>query len=127
MTTRDVVADGFGAKARESFASAQADLAAGRYNSCVNRCYFACFQAAVAALIQAGSLSARAEPSHKLVQTSFSDLVSRRKLFPASLNGTLQRVRDLRTLGDYRPASASRRNAEEGVRLARQFVLEVAT
>ncbi|MEO8457072.1 MAG: HEPN domain-containing protein [Chloroflexota bacterium] len=39
-------------KARESLASAQADVRARRSNSAANRAYYAAFQAAVAALIQ---------------------------------------------------------------------------
>src|SRR4051812_47188264 len=104
-----------------SLASATADWAAGRYNSCVNRCYFSCFQAATAALIRDGSLSPRSEASHRLVQSSFSELV-RRKVVSSSLNSTLQRLRELRTVGDYRPAPVSRRSANEALRLAMDFV-----
>jgi hypothetical protein len=44
----------FLAKAEESLAGAESELAAGRYYNCVNRCYYACFQAAVVALMHAG-------------------------------------------------------------------------
>ena len=45
---------GYAAKARESLASAEADFAVGRYNSCARGAYYALFQAAIAALLLAG-------------------------------------------------------------------------
>ena len=38
------------AKAEESFLGAQSKVVQGRYNNAANRCYDACFQAAIAAL-----------------------------------------------------------------------------
>ena len=40
------------AKAEESLRTAESEFANGRYNSCANRCYYACFQAAIAALLR---------------------------------------------------------------------------
>jgi uncharacterized protein (UPF0332 family) len=40
------------AKASESLLTAESELVNGRYNSCANRCYYACFQAAIAALLR---------------------------------------------------------------------------
>ena len=61
-------------KAVESLASAQVDYAAARYNSCANRVYYACFQAAVAALLAVGTRPAnpRGEWSHEFVQSQFN-------------------------------------------------------
>ena len=42
------------AKATESLQTAESEFANGRYNSCANRCYYACFQAAIAALLREG-------------------------------------------------------------------------
>jgi uncharacterized protein (UPF0332 family) len=47
------------AKATESLLTAESEFANGRYNSCANRCYYACFQAAIAALIREGSGATR--------------------------------------------------------------------
>lgn len=41
-------------KARESLETAESEYVNRRYNSCANRCYYACFQAAIAALLRAG-------------------------------------------------------------------------
>ena len=75
-------------KAVESLASAQGDYAATRYNSCANRVYYACFQAAVAARLAVGIRPAnpRGEWSHEFVQSQFNGLlITRRKLYPAAL------------------------------------------
>jgi uncharacterized protein (UPF0332 family) len=42
------------AKARESFAGAESELIDGRFNNCARSVYYACFQAAIAALLEAG-------------------------------------------------------------------------
>ncbi len=47
-------ADTYFAKAQESLAGAESEFANARYNNCANRCYYACFQGAVSALIRAG-------------------------------------------------------------------------
>lgn len=47
-------ADLFLAKALESLTGAESKLANGRYNNSANRAYYACYQAAVAALCRAG-------------------------------------------------------------------------
>ena len=44
----------FLAKARESLASAESEFLNSRFNNCTNRCYYACLQAARAALEKAG-------------------------------------------------------------------------
>jgi uncharacterized protein (UPF0332 family) len=42
------------AKAEESLLGVESEFAHGRYNNVANRCYYACFQAAIAALQYAG-------------------------------------------------------------------------
>src|SRR4051794_3651501 len=44
----------FLAKARESLAGAESEFVNSRFNNCTNRCYYACLQAAPAALEKAG-------------------------------------------------------------------------
>ncbi len=72
-------------KAQESLAGAEAEFASARYNNCANRCYYACFQAAIAALERAGIRPRTAQPQwgHAFVQSEFvSQLINRRKLYP---------------------------------------------
>ncbi|MHB8574646.1 MAG: HEPN domain-containing protein [Dehalococcoidia bacterium] len=44
----------FWEKAMENLESARSEFGFGRYNACANRCYFACFQAAIVALARGG-------------------------------------------------------------------------
>src|SRR5882724_10006373 len=55
------------AKATESLLTAESEFANGRYNSGANRCYYACFQAAIAALLREG-IRPRGQWSHAFVQ-----------------------------------------------------------
>ena len=87
MTTADARREAFATKAEESLASATSEFANGRYNSCMNRCYYSCFQAAVAALIQAGITPRDPASSwgHAFVQAQLSGvLINRRHLYPPS-------------------------------------------
>ena len=51
-TMRDATIDLYTDKAQESLAGAESEFANGRYNNCANRCYYACFQTAIAALLR---------------------------------------------------------------------------
>jgi uncharacterized protein (UPF0332 family) len=112
-------------KAVESLTSAQIDYVAVRYNSCANRAYYACFQAAVAALLAAGirPASPRGEWSHEFVQSQFNGLlISRRKLYPAALRRVLRDTMAVREKADYTPASVSARVASRVLQAAQEFV-----
>src|SRR5262245_29924667 len=112
-------------KARESLASAEVDYAAGRYNSCANRAYYACFQAAVAALLAEGLRPAnpRGEWSHEFVQSQFNGLlIGRRKRYPLTLRRILRDTIEVREKADYTPAAVSARVAERVLRAAQSFV-----
>lgn len=112
-------------KAVESLHSAQDDFAATRYNSCANRAYYACFQAAVAALLAAGirPVSPRGEWSHEFVQSQFNGiLINRRKLYPATLRRILRDTIEVREKADYTPSPVSERVANRVLRHAQAFV-----
>ena len=66
------------AKAAESLRTAESEFANGRYNSCANRCYYACFQAAIAVLLSEG-IRPRGQWSHAFVQGHFA---ARARLLP---------------------------------------------
>jgi uncharacterized protein (UPF0332 family) len=121
--TRDYLA-----KAWESLAGAESELLHRRFNNCARGAYYACFQAAVAALLEAG-LSPR-DPAglwgHDFVQASFvGQLIHRRKHYPATLRRTLTELLGLRYKADYQAASVSQREATQVVQRARAFVQEV--
>ena len=113
---------GYAAKARESLASAEADFAASRYNSCARGTYYALFQAAIAALLLAGE-PLRERWSHKYVQSRFSGmLVGRRKLYPSALREVLSDTIELRRQADYDYAGIGRRRARAALTHARRLV-----
>lgn len=112
----------YDAKARASLTSAEHDDVGGRYDSCASRCYYACFQAAIAALVRDGIWPNR-QWSHAFVQAQFAGvLIDRRKRYPASLRGVLADARELRELADYRPVLTSQKRAERALRQDRSFV-----
>jgi uncharacterized protein (UPF0332 family) len=70
------------AKAQESLAGAESEFANGRYNNCANRSYYACFQAAIAALLHAGiqPRSPQGQWGHDFVQAELiGQLINRQK------------------------------------------------
>ncbi len=114
------------AKANESLASARADYMARRHNSAANRAYYAAFQAAVAALIDAGIRPANDDWGHRFVMSQFSGkLIRRRKLLPGSFRLTLNTLFDRRVKADYRSVDTSRRTADDSARQAASLVRRV--
>ncbi|MEX0682998.1 MAG: HEPN domain-containing protein [Dehalococcoidia bacterium] len=114
------------AKARESLASAEADVVAGRYNSVANRAYYAAFQAAVAALIHCGIRPESGNWQHRFVLSQFSGkLVKRRKLLEGDLPGVIDDLFATRIIGDYEPADVSRSAARNAKKMATRIVSEV--
>jgi len=115
-------------KAIESLAGAESEFANRRYNNCANRCYYAMFQAAVAALIVAGirPVNVKGQWDHDFVQAQFSGvLIARRKLYPSSLASSLSKAALKRLLADYEIVAVSRVAAERTLQMARLFVSTV--
>lgn len=115
----------FLAKAVESLRTAESEFANGRYNSCANRCYYACFQAAVAALLRAG-IRPRGDRGHDFVQGQFvGQLINRRKRYSSDLRNALAENQRLRNVADYRSEFVSRVQASRALGRARTFVSAV--
>lgn len=73
------------AKGIESLQTAETEFINGHYNSCANRCYYACFQAAVAALLGEG-IRPQNRWTHEFVHAEFVGvLMNRRKRFEPEL------------------------------------------
>lgn len=124
----DRTAEEFLAKAEESLASAEADFAAGRSNGCANRAYYACFQAAIVALLrdEIRPEGRDAQWGHAFVESRFvGQLVNRRHRFPSELRAVLSDNRDLRQKGDYRPDAVTRAEATRSLRRSHTFVAAV--
>jgi uncharacterized protein (UPF0332 family) len=115
----------FLAKALESLASVEADLAAGHYNGCASRCYYACFQAAIAALL-AADITPTGIWGHDFVRARFAGiLINRRHLYPSDLKNVLPELSFLRQRADYEPEHMSRTQAERALRRTTAFVAAV--
>lgn len=117
------------AKAAESLAGAESEFVNGRFNNCANRCYYACFQAAVAALLKEGLIPTHdREWGHPFVQAQFAgSLVNRRKLYPAGLRDTLPQNLMLRQRADYEEQYVAAIQAERAVRRTRELVGAIQT
>jgi uncharacterized protein (UPF0332 family) len=115
-------ADLFLRKALESLESAERDFGEGRYNSCANRSYYACFQAAVAALLAEG-IRPTGQWGHDFVQGQFVGLlINRRKRYRSDLRTVLPENRDLREKADYRTDPITRTQANRALGRARILV-----
>ena len=122
------VASFFVIKALESLAGAESEYANGRWNNCASRCYYATFQAAIAALMRAGiqPSGSSGQWSHAYVPAQFEDqLIRRRKLYPTELRGVLAITYDLRRRADYAAAPVSQTEVSRVLRRTRTFVQRV--
>lgn len=114
-------------KALESLTGAESEFANGRYNNCVNRCYYACFQAGVAALEEHGFVPqpgrGRTTWSHEALPATFvGELINRRKVYPSELRDTLSRASILREAADYKRELIGETQASRALRRSRTFV-----
>jgi uncharacterized protein (UPF0332 family) len=110
-------------KALESLAGAESEFANDRYNNTANRAYYAVFQAAIAALQQAGIQPARDAWSHEFVPAQFDGvLINRRHLYPTELRGVLSRNAGIRLSADYDEDPVTKTEASRALRRSRTFV-----
>lgn len=113
-------------KALASLAGAESELAAGRYDNAANRSYYACYQAAVAALRRAGVAppgGAGSQWGHAAGQAQFVGLlINRRKAYPGDLRDVLVLAFALRQTADYGTRSVTEVQAARVLRQARRFV-----
>ncbi|MBA2276289.1 MAG: HEPN domain-containing protein [Chloroflexia bacterium] len=130
MGARGDVRVGRGAarKGTGEFGRATSEFDNGRYKNVANRAYYACFQAAVAALDHADirPSAAQSEWGHGFVQAQFAGhLVNRRKRYPAELRDVLSHALRLRERADYQRSSVSRPQAARLLARARTFVAQI--
>jgi uncharacterized protein (UPF0332 family) len=115
-------------KALASLSGAELELANDFFNNAVNRAYYACYQAAVAALVAEG-VTPELENfwPHDVVHAQFAQLlIDARGRYPGALRTTLKTIFDERLKADYEPDVIGRATAAEAVGRARQFVQAVA-
>lgn len=111
-------------RAQESLQAATLCLEAGCVNSAASRAYYAMFQVAQSALEAVGVT--RSTWSHPGLQATFTtELIHRRKLYPASLRDYLSSALVVRQAAGYGRAGVSRKIAQRLVRRAATFVAAV--
>ncbi len=116
-------------KALQSLRGAESEFAARRYDNAANRAYYACFQAAVAALIDAGGqpITEKGTRSHAVIQALFAQqLIHRRKMYPMELASVLPDTLGLREHADYTLKLTSEVRAKRALDKARGFVAAVS-
>ena len=113
------------AKAPESLLTAESEFANGRYNSCANRCYYACFQAAIAALLSE-DIRPRGQWNHEFVHGQFVGvLINQRHLYDTQLRRVLSDNQSLRDKADYRAELVTATQAGRALRRTRTFVAAI--
>jgi uncharacterized protein (UPF0332 family) len=112
-------------KASESLQTAESEFVNGRYNSCANRCYYGCFQAAIAALLREG-IRPRGQWNHEFVQGQFVGvLLNQRHLYDRELRRVLADNQSLCEKADYRPELVSATQASRALRRTRTFIAAI--
>ena len=112
-------------KAVESLLTAETESINGRYNSCANRCYYACFQAAITALLMEGIRPA-GQWNHQFVQAQFVGvLINQRKRYDTELRRVLSDNQSLRDKADYRPEFVTATQASRALRRTRLLVTTI--
>jgi uncharacterized protein (UPF0332 family) len=113
------------AKATESLLTAESEYVNGRYNSCANRCYYSCFQAAIVALLREG-IRPRGQWSHEFVHAQFVGiLINQRKRYDSDLRRVLADNQILRDQADYRAELVTPTQAGRALRRSRMLVTAV--
>lgn len=113
-------------KSEESLNAASSCFEQGYYNSCVNRAYYAMFQAAVAVLFKAGFRPKSEKIGHDWVQAEFSKVfVLGSKHFP-QLKGFLNLVQEVRDVADYSDEEIGEKRAKRNLDKAVMFVREIS-
>jgi uncharacterized protein (UPF0332 family) len=111
-------------RARESLRAAALCLHESCTNAAASRAYYAMFQAAQVALEHAG-LRQEKWSHHGLQATFTTELIQRRKIYPASMRDHLVSGLNIRQAADYRDAGVSRKTAQRLLQKAVAFVSAV--
>ncbi len=99
-------------KAKENLAAAQVCFDNGLFNACANRAYYSALQAAVAALAHRGIK--RDKIDHGQVQADFSsELINRRKIYPAKLKSYLPDIQFVRNKADYTDQNVGKKTVSQ--------------
>ncbi|MFQ5824029.1 MAG: HEPN domain-containing protein [bacterium] len=114
----------FYTKAKENIEDAEDGYKNARYNACVNRAYYATYQAVIALLIKNGIIPSRKlDFRHSWVQANFViNFIKRKKVFSAKYSDYLNDLRRLREIADYKPSSLSKKDAKRAFDKASELI-----
>jgi uncharacterized protein (UPF0332 family) len=113
-------------KADESLLGVESECSHGRFNNCASRAYYACFQAAIGALLREGIRATGGHWAHTFVQSQFvGTVINRRHRYPSHLRSVLAELLTLRHSADYDPDPISRSEANRGLRRSQEFVAAI--
>lgn len=111
----------FTAKAKENIEAAELLFENQKYNASANRAYYAAFQSAIAALVNAGIQADRI--SHEALQAKFSsELIQRRKIYPNKFRSYLMDLQAVRNDADYELIFVSKKVAQRQLKKAKEYV-----
>ena len=114
-------------KAQKALASARILLDAGDTDGATNRAYYAMFDAAIAALVWAGTDVGQSAPkTHSGLIASFGQNLVKTEKLPAEFGRALNRVQELRLTADYLAEPVSLDKAQWAIHEADRFVAAVA-
>ncbi|MDM8524554.1 HEPN domain-containing protein [Desulfococcaceae bacterium HSG8] len=112
-------------KSEESMNTARLCFEKAYYNSCVNRAYYAMFQAAVAVLFKAG-IRPKSKIGHGWVQAEFSKAFVRGSKKFSRLKGFLNLVQEVRNIADYSDEYIDKKKAKRTLDKAVVFFEEIS-
>ncbi|MFQ6056328.1 MAG: HEPN domain-containing protein [Methanosarcinales archaeon] len=94
------------------------------YDTCVSRCYYSIFHAAIVALDSIGI--SQDKWSHTGVRNTFGkEIVLDRRMFPTNIASYLKKAYDLRILGDYGVGIVDQEDANKALLMCDEFILKV--
>lgn len=111
----------FTRKADENIKAAELLFENQMHNASANRAYYAAFHAAIAALANLGIPVERI--GHDTLQSKFSsELIRKRKVYPARFKSYLPNLQEVRDIADYETKFISKKMAERQIKKAKEYV-----
>ena len=113
------------AKAKESLEDALVGVQQRRYNSAINRAYYAVLQGMMAALVQHAVLEPRYKRHGEIIGAFIRKFAIRKKHLPSSFRSIPQELQQLRRIADYEPTLSTKKSAARATRQAGDFLRRI--
>ncbi len=115
------------AKAKESLEDAKVGAQQHRYNSAINRPYYAVLQGMMAALVRHAVLEPRHKRHGEIIGAFIRKFAIRKKHLPSSFRSIPQELQQLRRIADYEPTLSTKKSAARATRQAGDFLGKIET